>query len=100
LDVNGAKATPDALVATVIVVVALLKKPLAPDPGAVNVTLIPGSGALLEFLTVTANAVAKAVLIAADCGDVPGFAVMEAGPADVFVNEKLVLRTPVAAVTA
>jgi hypothetical protein len=99
LAVNGAEATPDTLVATVIVVVALLKTPLAPDPGAVKVTLAPITGALAEFLTVTASAVAKAVPIVADCGVVPGFVVMDAGPADVLVSENVALRAPVSAVT-
>src|ERR1017187_3640905 len=38
LPVNGAAATPDPLVATVIVAVELLNNPLAPLAGAVNVT--------------------------------------------------------------
>ncbi len=37
--VNTAEATPEPLVATVIVAVALLKVPEAPLPGAVKVTL-------------------------------------------------------------
>jgi hypothetical protein len=77
LAVNGANATPDALVTTVIVVVALLKMPLAPDTGAAKVTLTPGTAALPESLTVTASVFAKAVPVVADCGVVPGFAVME-----------------------
>jgi hypothetical protein len=77
--VNGAEATPDAFVATVIVAVLLLKMPEAPDPGAVNVTFTPLTGLLPASLTVTASAFANAVLIVADCGVVPAFAVMLAG---------------------
>jgi hypothetical protein len=77
--VNGAEAIPDALVATVIVAVLLLKVPEAPDPGAVNVTFTPLTGLLLASFTVTASGFANAVLIAADCGVVPVFAVMLAG---------------------
>jgi hypothetical protein len=79
LAVNAADATPDAFVATVIVAVLLLKMPEAPDPGAVNVTFTPLTGLLPASLTVTARAFAKAVLIVADCGVVPAFAVMLAG---------------------
>ena len=64
--VNGAGATPDAFVATEIVVVLLLNFPEAPEPGAVNVTLTPETGLLPASLTVTARAFVKAVLIVAD----------------------------------
>src|SRR4029077_9284265 len=77
--VNGADATPDAFVATVIVAVLLLKIPDAPEPGAVNVTFTPDTGLLPASFTVTASALAKAVLIAADCGVVPAFAVIVVG---------------------
>ena len=98
--VKGAEATPEALVATVMVAVALLKVPDAPDPGAVNVTLTPDTGLLPASLMVTARAFAKAVLMVADCGVVPAFAVMvEAVPA-VLVREKLTeVRPDAAAVT-
>src|SRR5271169_822059 len=94
--VNGADAIPDALVATVIVAVALLNTPDAPDPGAVNVTFTPETGLLPASFTVTASAFAKAVLIVADCGVVPAFAVIvEAAPA-VFVSEKFTVVRPAA----
>src|SRR5271169_6983025 len=91
---------PDAFVATVIVAVALLNLPDAPDPGAVNVTFTPLTGLFPASFTVTASALAKAVLIVADCGVVPAFAVIvEAAPA-VFVSEKFtVVRPAEAAVT-
>ena len=75
--VNGADATPEAFVATVMVAVPLLKVPDAPEPGAVNITLTPDTGLLPASLTVTARALAKAVLTDADCGVVPVFAVIE-----------------------
>jgi len=72
--VNGAEATPDAFVATVIVAVLLLNAPDAPDPGAVNVTFTPLTGLLSESFTVACMAVANAVLTVAVCG-VPAVAV-------------------------
>ena len=77
--VNGADATPDAFVATTIVAVLLLNTPDAPDPGAVNVTFTPETGLLPASFTVTASALAKAVLTFADCGVVPAFAVIVDG---------------------
>ena len=53
--VNGAAATPDALVATVMVVVLLLNRPDAPLPGAVKVTFTPDTG-LLPALAVMVEA--------------------------------------------
>jgi len=94
--VNGADATPDAFVATTMVAVLLLNLPDAPVPGAVNVTFTPAIGLLLASFTVTASALAKAVLIVADWGVVPTFAVMEAaGPAR-LVSEKLTVVSPAA----
>src|SRR5438477_7106083 len=55
---------------------ALPISPDAPDPGATNVTFTPETGLLPASFTVTASAFAKAVLIVADCGVVPAFAVM------------------------
>ena len=95
--VNGADATPDAFVATVIVVVLLLKMPDAAEPGDVNVTFTPDTGLLPASLMVTASAFAKAVLIVADCGVVPAFAVMLAAAPVVLVSEKLTVVSPVAA---
>jgi hypothetical protein len=60
------------LVVTVIVFVALLNVPDAPEAGAVNVTLLPLTGFVAASFTVTESAVANAVLMAVDCGDVPG----------------------------
>ena len=92
--VKGADATPNALVATVMVAVLLLKMPEAPEPGAVNVTLTPDRGLLKESFTVTASALANAVLIVADCGVVPALAVMDTGAPAVFVREKFTAVTP------
>src|SRR5260221_10428656 len=91
---------PEALVATVIVVVRFENSPEAPAPGAVNVTLTPGTGLLPASLTVTAGATANAVLIVADCGVVPAFAVIVDGAPAVLVSEKFtVVRPAEAAVT-
>jgi len=95
--VNGAAATPDAFVATTIVAVLLLNTPDAPDPGAVNVTFTPLTGLLPASFTVTASALAKAVLIVADCGVVPAFAVIVVAAPAVFVSEKFAGVSPVAA---
>ena len=97
---KGALATPDALVTTVIVAVLLLNTPDATLPGAVNVTFTPDTGLLPASFTVTASAFAKAVLIAALCGVVPGLAIIVDGAPTVFVSEKLAESPPVTAVTA
>jgi hypothetical protein len=98
--VNGAEATPDAFVGTVIVAVLLLNTPDAPDPGAVNVTFTPLTGLLPASFTVTARGLAKAVLTVADCGVVPAFAVIVVAVPAVFVSEKFTLvRLVAAAVT-
>jgi len=97
LEVSGADAMPEALVATVIVVVELLNLPLAPEPGAVKVTLTPGTGLLLASFTVTPSAVAKAVLIVELCGVVKVLAVIVLGAPGVLVIEKFTVVTPAAA---
>src|SRR5207245_1552999 len=94
--VNGADATPDAFVATTIVPVLLLNTPEAPDPGAVNVTFTPETGLLPASFTVTASALAKAVLTFADCGVVPAFAVIVVAVTAAFVSEKFAVVSPVA----
>src|SRR4029077_3670755 len=95
--VNGADATPDAFVATVIVAVLLLNTPDAPAPGAINVTFTPETGLLPASFTVTASVFANAVLIVADCGVVPAFAVIVVGVPAVFVSVKFTGVRPVAA---
>src|SRR5882724_11493970 len=63
--------------------------------GAVNVTFTPETGLLPASFTVTASALAKAVLIVADCGVVPEFAVIVVAAPAVFVSEKFtVVTTP------
>ena len=95
--VNGALATPEALEATVMVAVLLLKMPDAPAPGAVKVTFTPDTGLLPASLTVTASGLANAVLIVALCGVVPALAVIDAAAPTVLVSEKLTVVRPVAA---
>jgi hypothetical protein len=80
-----------------IVAVLLLNTPEAPEPGAVNVTFTPEMGLLPASLTVTARALAKAVLTAADCGVVPAFAVIDAAAPVRLVSEKFTEVSPVAA---
>ncbi len=94
---KGAEATPEEFVATVIAVRLLLNVPEAPDPGAVNVTLTPGTGLLLASFTVTASALAKDLVIAAVCGVVLAFAVIELAGPGLFVSEKFTVVRPLAA---
>jgi hypothetical protein len=95
--VNGAEATPDAFVATVMVVVELLNNPLAPLLGAVNITFTPGTGLLMESRIVTASGFANAVLMFADCGVVPAFAVIEAAAPTRLLSVKFTVVSPDAA---
>jgi hypothetical protein len=76
-----AVATPEVLVVVVYVAVAFANVPLAPEAGAVKVTLTPGTGLPARLITVAANAVAKGVLRAVLCG-VPAVAVITAAPED------------------
>jgi len=74
LAVNAvAVATPPLLVVAVAVAEPP-NVPLAPLPGAVNVTIAPLTGLLLASFTVACNAVANAVFTVALCG-VPAEAV-------------------------
>jgi hypothetical protein len=91
--VNGADATPELSVATVIVARLLLNCPLAPDIGAANVTFIPCKGWPPASFTVTAKALAKAVFSAADCGVDPGYAVTLAGAPTACVTVSCCPRT-------
>ncbi len=97
LAVNGTAAMPEALVATVMVVVLVAKSPEAPDPGDVKVTLTPATGLLPASRTVTASGLANAVLIAVDCGVVPAFAVIVVALLAVLVNAKFTVGRLVAA---
>src|SRR5208282_2723502 len=64
------------------------KVPLAPLPGAVNVTVTPLTGLFMASFTVTTSGSANAVLIVVFCG-VPLVAVMDAGGPGLLVREKL-----------
>jgi hypothetical protein len=64
------------------------KVPLAPVAGAAKVTTTPLTGLPPESFTVAWSALAKAVLIVADCG-VPAVAVMDAGVPGVLVSAKV-----------
>src|SRR5580658_4354705 len=91
-----ALATPLELVAATIVLELLLKAPLAPVGGAVNVTLTPETGLLNESFTVTAIALANAVFTSADCGVVPAFAVIELAAPAALVRLKFTAVKPAA----
>ena len=81
----GAVAIPLALVDTVGLEP---NAPLAPEPGAANVTLTAGTGLFEASRTRACIAVAKAVLTVALCG-VPANAVIELADPGLLVKEKL-----------
>jgi hypothetical protein len=83
----GAIAVPVASVVAVAVVLPPVNVPLAPLPGAVNVTTTP-LRALPPLSFTTAFKGAKAVLITTLCG-VPDTGVTLAGAPARFVKEKL-----------
>jgi hypothetical protein len=74
------------------------KLALAPDAGAVNVTLTPDSGLPPESFTNTTSGFANGELMAAVCPPPLNAAMLAAAPA-VFVSENVVERAPVVAVT-
>src|SRR5260370_28598822 len=74
-----------------------VSSPDLPEPGAVNVTFTPLTGLFPASFTVTASALANAVLIVADCGVVPAFAAIVVAAPAVFVSAKVAgdpKRTP------
>ena len=82
----AAVATPLPFVVAVFTPPA--KVPLAPLPGAVNVTVTLPTGLFPASVTVATNGVPKAVLIDALCPEPLVTTTFAAGPA-VFVSEKL-----------
>ncbi len=102
LAVNGMEvATPEALVTAVLLPPE--KAPLAPLPGAVNVTVTPLTGLPLASSTVTASAAPNTVLICAVCGVPPLAAMVAGGPMGRFtlVSEKVAgVETPGAVAVA
>ncbi len=94
---KGVAAIPEALVGSVMVAVPLLNVPEVPAEGAVKTTLAPATGLPEASFTVTASAVAKAVLTVVDCGVVPVFAVSDAADPAVFVIAKVTVGKPAAA---
>ena len=78
-------ATPLALVVAVLLPAKL---PLAPDAGAVNVTVTPCTGLPPLSFTVATSGAANAVLMAALCG-VPLLAVIVAAVPAALVSAKL-----------
>jgi hypothetical protein len=88
-------ATPLEFVVTVMAVPPPVKVPLAPEPGAVNVTDAPLTGFKKLSFTVAVRAVDNAVLMTVVC-DPPLVAVIDAGAPAVFVRLKLAEVAPVA----
>src|SRR6266849_1729239 len=89
-------ATPLALLVAVFTPPA--KVPLAPLPGAVNVTTTPLTGLFPASVTVATKGAVNAVLIAALCPN-PLVTTTLAGAAARFVNEKIAEVAPVALAT-
>jgi len=88
LAVNADAVATPLLLVVAVAVAEPPKVPLAPLPGAVNVTTAPLTGLLLASFTVACSAVANAVLTVALCG-VPAVAVMLAAVPAVLVRLKL-----------
>jgi hypothetical protein len=87
----GATATPEAFVTTVAFPPNV---PLAPDPGALNVTLTPETALPLASRTVAASGVLKAVFTCA-LWPLPAVAVtLAAGPARFVTENKAETDTP------
>jgi hypothetical protein len=82
---TAAVAMPEAFVVPVLTPPA--KLPLAPLPGAANVTVTPFTGLPPASFTVACNCTANAAPTVALCG-VPAVAVMLAAAPARFVNEK------------
>jgi hypothetical protein len=87
---TAAVATPLVLVVAVLIPPANV--PLAPDPGAMNVTPTPPTGLPKPSATVASNCVGNAVPTVVLCG-VPAVAVILAGLPTVFV--RIYATTPV-----
>lgn len=94
---TGDLATPDASV-TAVAVALPLKVALAPDPGAVKVTVTPDTGSEDASTTLACRAAPNAVEIAVVCG-VPPTAVTETGIKALLVSEKEALNPDAEAVT-
>ena len=84
----GALAIPLASVITDAVALPPVKVPPAPEPGAVNVTFTPASGALPPSLTVACNAVGNAVP-GITVWPSPAVATIDAGAFPVITSVKL-----------
>jgi hypothetical protein len=87
-------AMPEALVTAV----GLDRLALAPERGAVKVTVTPDSGFPAEFFTVACSAVAKAVPKRADWGVPPVAVILGVWP-EVLVRENDAENAPTLAVT-
>ena len=83
-------AIPEAFVVEVVDESAAL----APVAGAANVTVTPLTGLLPASRTVTCNGVAKAAVIAADCGVPPVAAMAAGGPVELVSANVAGVTTP------
>ena len=91
-------ATPLAFVVAVVIAVPFANVPLAPLPGAENVTTTPPTGLLPASVTVATSGAPNAVLIGALCPDPLVTVTFAAAPA-VFVSAKFAEVAPVALAT-
>lgn len=73
-----AVAIPEEFVVAVVLAPPPAKVPLAPEPGALNVTVTPGTGLLAASFTMAARFVPKATPACVVCG-VPAFGWTDAG---------------------
>jgi hypothetical protein len=86
--VKVAEALPFASVVAVVVFLPFANVPLAPAPGAVNVTVTPLTGFWKLSTTIAPSAVANAAPTVALCPD-PLVALIDAAAPAVFVRLKL-----------
>lgn len=82
---TGEVATPEELVAAVVVLPPPAKVPLGPLEGAVKTTVAPLTGLPFKSCTVALNGAANGAFSAALCG-VPPEGKIEAGPPGAWVN--------------
>jgi hypothetical protein len=90
-----AVACPSLPVVAVVVAVPLTNVPEAPLPGALKVTLTPGTGLPAESVTCATNAPANALPTVADCPD-PDTTATEDGAPAVLLRPKLAVLAPLA----
>jgi len=90
----GAVAIPDAFVNAVALIALPGNVPLAPLPGAENVTVTPVTGLLPASLTIVWRAVDYAVLTVALCGLPAEIATDAAAPTVLVIEKVAAVATP------